>query len=57
MQMLNYEIPPVELEAWPVFTIRTTKERPYGADKISPYTWQGLPPLGDDGHAILNPLL
>ena len=48
LEMVNYEIPSEELAAWPVFTIRTTKERPDGADKMSPYAWQGLPPLGND---------
>src|SRR5438067_11334613 len=46
--ILHYEMPSAELEADPVYTIRTTKERPDGQEKIAPYNWPGLPPLGVD---------
>ena len=45
-EILNYEIPSEKLTAWPVFTIRTTKERPDGKSKLDPYEWDKLPPLG-----------
>ena len=43
--ILNYELPEAELECWPVFTIRSSKERPDGKQKIEPYVWENLPPL------------
>lgn len=46
--MFNYEIDPGELEAWPVFSIRTTKPRPDNKEKYEPYNWPQLPPLGND---------
>lgn len=46
--MLDYEIPAAELEYWPVYTVRTTKERPDGKEKYEPFVWQGLPELGND---------
>ncbi len=46
--ILNYQIPSESLEAWPVFTIRSPKERPDGKQKYEPFEWPGLPKLGDD---------
>ena len=46
--MVDYEIPSEELEAWPVFTIRSTKPRPDGNEKNQPWDWPGLPELGND---------
>ena len=43
--ILNYELPAAELECWPVFTIRSSKERPDGKEKIEPYVWENLPAL------------
>jgi hypothetical protein len=43
--IINYELPKAELEAWPVFTIRSSKERPDGKEKIEPFKWEGLPEL------------
>ncbi len=45
------ELPSEELEAWPVFSIRTTKTRSDGKLKNEPFEWEGLPELGND-----NPL-
>lgn len=43
---VSYEMPPTDLEAWPVFTLRTTKARPDGASsKHAPYEWPNLPAL------------
>jgi putative SOS response-associated peptidase YedK len=47
-RLLDYELPSEELKAYPVFTIRTTKERPDGLSKIDTYDWPGLPALGND---------
>jgi putative SOS response-associated peptidase YedK len=43
--IINYELPAAELEAWPVFTIRSSKERPDGKEKTEPYVWENLPAL------------
>ena len=47
-QMIEFEIPSEELEAYPVFSIRATKERPDYKFKNEPFTWEGLPELGND---------
>lgn len=47
-EKLVREISPDELEAWPVYTIRTPKERPDGKMKHEPFVWEGLPELGND---------
>jgi putative SOS response-associated peptidase YedK len=44
-QLLDFELPASELASWPVFTIRTSKERPDGKQKTEPYVWEGLPDL------------
>jgi putative SOS response-associated peptidase YedK len=44
-ELLNYEFPAAELECWPVFTIRSAKERPDGKQKNERYNWEGLPDL------------
>jgi putative SOS response-associated peptidase YedK len=46
--VLDFEMPPDELEYWPVFTIRSTKPRPDGGIKTDPFEWQNLPALGID---------
>jgi hypothetical protein len=51
-QILDYEMPSDQLEYHPVYTIRTTKERPDGRGKLEPYEWPGLPPLGQDTNEI-----
>ena len=47
-QMIDFEIPSEELEAYPVFSIRTTKQRQDNKFKNEPYHCEGLPELGDD---------
>jgi putative SOS response-associated peptidase YedK len=46
--ILDFEMPSEELEYNPVYTIRTTKERPDGGNKTDSYEWPNLPPLGID---------
>jgi len=46
--ILKFEMPSEELEYEPVYTIRTTKERPDQKTKIDRYEWPNLPPLGTD---------
>jgi len=48
MEFVEYEIPSEDLDVRPVFTIRTTKERPDGKGKADYYEWPNLPPLGND---------
>ncbi|MEJ7626830.1 MAG: SOS response-associated peptidase family protein [Ferruginibacter sp.] len=50
-EFLNYEIAPHELDVWPVYMIRTTKERPDGKDKWEKFIYEGLPDLDNDGEA------
>lgn len=47
-EILSFEITSEELEAWPVFTIRSDKQRPDSKEKFEMYNWQGLPELGND---------
>lgn len=47
-EMLSFQITSEELEAWPVFTIRSAKERPDNKEKFEIYDWPGLPELGND---------
>lgn len=51
-EILDYEMPSEELEYHPVYTIRTTKERPDGKGKLEPYEWADLPPLGRDSNEM-----
>jgi putative SOS response-associated peptidase YedK len=46
--ILDFEMPSEKLEYDPVYTIRTTKERPDGKGKLDSYQWPQLPPLGVD---------
>ncbi len=46
--ILSYELPSESLEYWPVYSIRTTKERPDNLFKTDPFSWENLPPLGND---------
>jgi putative SOS response-associated peptidase YedK len=41
-EMMQFEFPYQEMEFYPVYTIRTTKERPDGKAKHEPYVWEGL---------------
>jgi putative SOS response-associated peptidase YedK len=47
-EILDYEMPASELDYNPVYTIRTTKERPDGKGKLDIFNWPDLPPLGKD---------
>ncbi len=47
-EILAYEMPADNLDYKPIYTIRTTKERPDGKGKIDQYDWPNLPPLGRD---------
>lgn len=46
--ILDFEMPSEMLEYSTVWTIRTTKERPDGKEKLVPFEWDNLPPLGID---------
>jgi len=48
-EFLEYQIPVEEIDYCPVFTIRTTKQRPDSKGKIDAYQWPNLPDLGTDG--------
>jgi hypothetical protein len=50
--ILQFEMPSEEMDYYPVFTIRTTKERPDGLSKLDRYEWPNLPPLGNDNPQI-----
>jgi len=45
-KLLDYEMPSEAFSCHPVYTIRTTKERPDGKTKLEAFEWPGLPPLG-----------
>ena len=47
-EILNFEMPSEVLKYEPVYTIRTTKERPDGKTKLEQFEWGSLPPLGVD---------
>lgn len=53
-EMLDQEIPSEELNAWPVYSIRTTKPRPDLQPVTAPFNWPGLPPLGNDNITAAN---
>jgi len=46
--ILDFEMHSDALEYHPVFTIRTTKERPDLKTKTDRFAWENLPPLGTD---------
>ena len=45
--ILDYEIPDERLDYWPVYTIRSPKERPDNKLKNEFYEWDKLPALGE----------
>ncbi|MBS1732720.1 MAG: hypothetical protein JST02_05445 [Bacteroidetes bacterium] len=47
-QFVEYEIPSEELEAVPVFLLRTTTQRPDGKEKFEKFDYGKLPPLGSE---------
>jgi putative SOS response-associated peptidase YedK len=55
-EIISYEMPPDELEYWPVWTIRTSKPRPDGKCKTDYFEWPNLPPLGQ-GNPPLEELI
>jgi len=51
-EILRFEMPETELVDHPVYTLRGYPARPDGGRRYDPFTWDGLPPLGnDDGKA------
>ncbi len=51
-EIFDYEMPSGELEYYPVYTIRTAKERPDLKTKIEPFQWEALPPLWMDSTTL-----
>ena len=51
-EILDFEMPSESLGYHPVFTIRTTKERPDQKSKNEEYAWEALPPLGIDSSSL-----
>jgi putative SOS response-associated peptidase YedK len=49
--LLAYEIPSTELDAWPVYMIRTTAARPDHKEKFMEYAYENLPGLDEDAAA------
>lgn len=47
-ELMQYEIPAEQLEAWPVFSIRSTKPRPDHKEKYECFNYEKLPALGND---------
>jgi putative SOS response-associated peptidase YedK len=45
--ILDFEMPSEELQAWPVYTIRSAKTRPDDKAKNELYEWEKLPVLGE----------
>lgn len=45
-EILSFEMPAEELDYHPVYTIRSPKARPDLLEKIAPWEWDNLPPLG-----------
>ena len=41
--LLDFEMPAEELDAWTVYTVRSTKPRPDGLNKNEPFEWVGVP--------------
>ena len=46
--ILDYELPSQHLEYWPVYSIRTSRQRPDNKRKTEPYAWPGLPVAGTE---------
>ena len=46
-EILSFEMPDAELDYWPVWTIRTSKDRPDGQAKNVHFEWEKLPELGE----------
>lgn len=55
--IVGFEAAPEDLEHHPVYTLRGYPERPDGRHRYEPFTWDGLPPLGnDDGKSVQGSL-
>jgi putative SOS response-associated peptidase YedK len=44
-EIISYEMSSDNLEYWPVYTIRSSKERPDSKEKYEPWDWEKLPPI------------
>lgn len=53
-KILETEFPANLMNAWPVFSIRTTKQRPDGKLIYDQFAYDNLPPLGMDEGLQLN---
>ena len=53
-EILAYEMQSADLEYYPVFTIRTSKERPDNKSKDQYWEWDKLPKLGEQNPEIVN---
>jgi len=47
-EILHFKIPAEDLEFHTVYTIQSPKPRPDGRKKYEAWTWENLPPLGND---------
>ncbi len=54
MKITEKEFPADLMDAWPVFSIRTTKQRPDGRMIYDQFAYDNLPPLGMDDGPQLN---
>ncbi|HTI92660.1 MAG TPA: SOS response-associated peptidase family protein [Puia sp.] len=55
-RILSYELPADQLIYEPVFSIRGRSPRPDGKPKYAPFSYEGLPPLGNDEGQIQKAL-
>lgn len=55
-KILSYELPPDQLVYEPVFSIRGRLPRPDGKPKCARFSYDGLPPLGDDNGQVQKTL-
>ena len=54
LMITEKEFPADLMDAWPVFSIRTTKQRPDGKVIYDQFAYDNLPPLGMDEGPQLN---
>lgn len=47
-EIFNFEASTEDLDYYPVYTLRGYPDRPDGKHRYDPYSWEGLPPLGND---------
>lgn len=48
LPIFNFDIPSLDLNFYPVYTLRGYPERPDGKHRFDPFEWKDLPPLGHD---------